>query len=457
MLLRYFYDESLAQASYLIGCQASGTAAVIDPAREVGTYLAAAAREGLRITHALETHIHADFVSGARELAAHGTQVCVSAHGGPDWQTAYDAHRLHDGAVLMIGNLRVEALHTPGHTPEHLCYLLTDTKAADRPMALFSGDCLFVGDVGRPDLLDLVAGAVDTRIDGARQQFANLQRLKALPDYLQVLPAHGAGSACGKALGAVPSSTLGYEKLFNRAFQFDDEQAFIHWLLDGQPEAPRYFAQMKRVNRDGPALLADVAEPLAFDPTVIDQVVGMGALVIDTRPIAAFAQAHIVGTVNIPADQRSFSTWAGWYMDYNAPTYLIADPHSAPQIIAQLRAIGVDNLPGYFSDSVAAGVGRLAWISAQDVAAMPAPYILDVRGAQEYADGHLPHAVHLPMGDVLNQLARLPRDQQIIVQCGGGYRSQVVASLLQARGYTVASLQGGIDAWRKAGLATVHQ
>jgi hydroxyacylglutathione hydrolase len=222
MLLRYFYDQKLAQASYFVGCQATGEALVIDPARHVEPYLATAEAEGMRLVAAAETHIHADFVSGARELAERtGATLYLSDAGDQDWKYLYaDQYRhvpLRDGDTFCVGNIHFEVWHTPGHTPEHISFLMTDTAGANRPMGLFSGDFVFAGDVGRPDLLEKAAGIANTAETGARQMFHSLQRFKGLPDYLQLWPGHGAGSACGKALGAIPSSTIGYEKLFNWA------------------------------------------------------------------------------------------------------------------------------------------------------------------------------------------------------------------------------------------------
>jgi hydroxyacylglutathione hydrolase len=453
MLLRYFYHKMLAQASYMVGCQATREAIVIDPTRDITPYIQAARDEGLHITHVTETHIHADFVSGIRELAAKtNAQILLSAMGSDDWRYCFAGTPLHHGAEFMVGKIRFEALHTPGHTPEHLAFVVTDTVGANKPLGIFTGDCLFVGDVGRPDLLEEAAGIANTRELGARQQFGNVQYLKTLPDYWQVFPGHGAGSACGKALGAIPTTTLGYEKLFNRAFQFDNEDAFVHWLLDGQPEAPRYFGQMKRVNRAGAALLDDLHEPLCLDPTVLQEVLNTGALVIDTRHMDDFARTHLPNTLNISATSNNFSTHAGWYINYAQPTYLIADGEDAQRIISELRAIGVDNLPGYFTPEVAEEGGVTLQQIIPEAAAAHGAYILDVRNKSEYEDSHIPNAHHIPMGYVPKRLSELPRDQQIVVQCGGGLRSMVVASLLQARGFDVINLKGGIDAWKKAGL-----
>ena len=244
MLLERFYDDKLAQASYLVGCAATGEALVIDPHRDVAQYVRAAEAEGLRITHVTETHIHADFVSGSRELAQRtGATLLLSAEGGSDWQYAFareaGAVLLRDNDVFRVGNIAVRVLHTPGHTPEHLSFMITDTASTDRPMGVFTGDFVFVGDVGRPDLLERAAKMRGTMEVGARALYRSLQAFKRLPDYLQLWPGHGAGSACGKSLGAVPSTTVGYERIANWGFADMTEDRFVEAVLAGQPEPPK--------------------------------------------------------------------------------------------------------------------------------------------------------------------------------------------------------------------------
>ncbi len=459
MLLKYFYDEELAQASYMVGCQATSEALVIDPARDTRPYLQAAATEGLRITQVTETHIHADFVSGSRELAhATGARLYLSAEGGPDWQYAFavpDTVLLHDGDTWMLGNIRLQALHTPGHTPEHMIIQFTDTKAADQPMGLFTGDLLFVGDVGRPDLLEEAAGVAGTKEPGARDQFRNVQRLKTMPDYLMVLPGHGAGSACGKALGAVPSSTLGYEKLFNPAFQFNDEDAFVAWLLSGQPEPPAYFAQMKRVNKIGPALLAELPAPQMLEGFVFQELTEAGATVLDARPVSE-PPSLVPGTLIVPPTDR-FNTYAGWMTNYSRPVYLIAEEGDVPELVRQLHAVGIDNVPGFFtSDVVDDYAVDLPDVTAPDVAEAVGAgevLVLDVRNHSEYAEGHVPGALNIMYGQLPGHLAEIPRDRPLVVACAGGTRSLIAMSLLLGAGFEdVSNLSGGFDAWRAAGL-----
>ena len=258
MILRRFYNDQLAQASYLLACDTTRQALVVDPNLDLRQYVDAAAAEGLTIVCVTETHIHADYVSASRQLAAlTGAQLALSAEGGSDWtyrvseRLAGQTTWLHDGDELAIGTLTVRAIHTPGHTPEHMAFLVTDTTVADRPVGLLSGDFIFVGDVGRPDLLERAAGVANTMRQSARDLYASLERAATLPDYLQLWPGHGAGSACGKALGALPQSTLGYERIANPALRHGNEAAFVADILSAQPEPPRYFARMKRVNRDG--------------------------------------------------------------------------------------------------------------------------------------------------------------------------------------------------------------
>ncbi|MBA3867636.1 MAG: MBL fold metallo-hydrolase [Anaerolineae bacterium] len=463
MLLKYFYDKMLAQASYMVGCSETGEALVIDPARDINPYLQAARDEGLRITHIAETHIHADFVSGSCELAeATGAVLYLSAMGGSDWQYAIanpSTILLHDGDSWMVGNVRLEAIHTPGHSPEHLIYQITDTKTADKPLGLFTGDCLFVGTVGRPDLLEEIVGDVDTKEPNARAQFANVQRLKAMPDYLQVWPGHGAGSACGKGLGSLPTSTLGYEKLVNPAFQLTDEAAFVSWLLTDQPETPRYFAHIKQLNKAGAPLIADLPEPMHIhNREALDKILQM-FLVFDTGSVEQFAARHIPGTINVPLSSDRFNTHIGWYVDYDLPTYIVCDEAELTHIMTMLYAIGVDDVPGYFTPEVVADYnGIIRGVSIAQASALVQTgkaTLIDVRNPDEYREGHIPHAISLPMGSLFKKLELVPPSQQVIVHCGGGLRSQIVASMLQRVGYTnIRNLTGGIDAWKKAGLPT---
>lgn len=469
MLLRYFYDAKLAHASYLVGCQATGEALVVDPDRDVEIYLKTAKAEGLRIAGVTETHIHADFVSGARELAEGGARLLLSDAGDENWKYRYEKNYKHqllkDGDAFKIGNIRFEVIHTPGHTPEHISFVLTDTAGADRPMGIFSGDFVFVGDVGRPDLLEKAAGISGTAEVGARQMFKSLQRFKSLPDYLQVWPAHGAGSACGKALGAIPSSTAGYERMFNWAFQIADEGKFVATLLDGQPEPPKYFAMMKKINKEGPKLLQKVQKPelLSFDQ--LNLLIKKGATVVDTRPSEAFATGHVQGTINIPYN-NAFINWAGWLIDFANPFYLIAPAVRIENILRDLSAIGLDHVGGffdqesmkpYFSNQALQTYDHITPQQAAQEISSGRAMLIDVRNQGEWEDGHISGAKHIMLGYLGDRIGELPKDKQIILQCQSGSRSAIAASILQAGGIKrVANLSGGINAWKNDELPIIE-
>jgi hydroxyacylglutathione hydrolase len=439
MLLKRFYDEKLAQASYLVGCQATGDALIVDPNREVEQYVCAAEQERLRIAHITETHIHADYVSGTRELAARtGATVYLSDEGDADWKYGFagsdGATLLKDGDSFMVGNVKIEALHTPGHTPEHMCFMLTDTAGADKPMGVFSGDFIFVGDVGRPDLLEKAAKIEGTMEAAARTLFRSLKRCWDWPDYLQVWPGHGAGSACGKALGAVPQSTLGYERMFNWAFSHDNEDGFVKAVLAGQPEPPKYFADMKRVNKEGPRILGGYRRPERLPEARLAELLAAGALVIDTRQIGSFAEGHVPGTVNIPLD-RSFTTWAGWLVPFDQEFYLIieegADPHGIDEAARDLMLIGLDGAAGYFGgaaiDTWADGGKKLETtdeIPSEELAHIMAGNgvaVIDVRGAAEWESGHIPGVPNIPLGYLTDRLDEIPTDRTVVLHCQEGW------------------------------------
>jgi hydroxyacylglutathione hydrolase len=472
MFLRRFYDEQLAQASYLLGCQATGEALVVDPNRHVEPVLAAAAAEGLRVTHVTETHIHADFISGARELAERaGAQLLLSGEGGDAWHYRYAAavaaETLCDAGRFMVGRIAVDVRHTPGHTPEHLMFVVTDTASATEPMGALTGEFLFVGDVGRPDLLERAAHVAGTAETSARQLFRSLQRLADLPDWLQVWPGHGAGSACGKALGAVPQSTLGYERRFNWAFGIHDETAFVRAVLAGQPEPPPYFAEMKRINRDGPRVLGARTPPARLDAGALARALAVGAAVVDTRPAKDALERAVPGTINIPAN-RAFTGWAGWLLPYDRDLYLIvADPTDAAveTLLRGLAGIGLDRVAGIAGpevvDAWAATQGPLQHVPAIDRQAL-APAVdersvavVDVRTAAEWAAGHLPGAIHVPLGELPSRLGEVPADRPVGVHCQAGGRAAIAASVLRAGGIAdVRVYGGGYAEWSAAGLPT---
>ena len=471
MLLKRFYDAGLAQASYLIGCQATGESIVVDPNRDVEQYVRAAADEGVKITHVTETHIHADFVSGSRELAARaGAQLLLSDEGGADWSYAFaetdGARLLKDGDTIRVGKVRLDVHHTPGHTPEHLSFIVTDSAATDRPMGVLTGDFLFVGDVGRPDLLERAAKIAGTMDASSRALYHSVQRFKQLQDYLQLWPGHGAGSACGKSLGAVPSTTLGYERLANWALTAPNEEAFVADVLAGQPDPPRYFAQMKRINRDGPRVLGGVARVPRLDDSQLESVLRNGRLVVDTRSAVVFASGHVPGTINLPLN-RNFTTWAGSLLPYDQDFLLIAD--GAPDdAVRALRMIGLERVSGWFGTSAveawrSAGhaIGVTQQLSPADLDKLMqagAVEVVDVRDPSEWSASHLPRVANLPLGQLPDRLAELPRDRPIAVHCQGGGRSAIAASVLRANGFAnVSNVPGGFGAWVTEGRPVEHE
>lgn len=470
MLLKRFYDPKLAQASYLVGCTIGGEALVVDPNRDVTPYLESAEADGLRIAHVTETHIHADFVSGARELA-HRTKarLYLSATGGHDWQYDYAASvgavPLRDGIRFRVGKIEIEVVHVPGHTPEHLAFLVTDTSSATEAMGAFTGDFIFVGDVGRPDLLERAANYQGTMEQSARQLFKSIQRFRSFPDFLQIWPGHGAGSACGKALGAVPQSTLGYEKRFNWAFGVSDEAEFVRTVLSGQPDPPRYFAKMKHINKSGPRLLDGSRPPARLPGAELAATLARGATVVDTRHAAEFKRGGVPGTINIPAN-RAFTTWAGSLLSYDQPFFLLTDAAGSSlidQLARDLSGIGLDGLAGYYGPEALelwrgtkGGLQVIRDVTLSEVQnglQTQQVTLLDVRGEDEWRSGHVPGSVNVPVGKLDLQAGSLPGERPVIVHCQTGARAAIAASVLKAKGFDdVGIFAGGYAEWTAAGL-----
>ncbi|EID52895.1 MBL fold metallo-hydrolase [Saccharomonospora xinjiangensis] len=456
MLLERIYDDDLAQASYFVGCQAKGEAVVIDARRDIGEYLDLAQRHGMRIVAVTETHIHADYLSGTRELgAATGAEVYVSGEGGEDWQYGFDATRLYDGDAITIGNITVRASHTPGHTPEHLSFLITDGAFSDDPGYLLSGDFVFAGDLGRPDLLDEAAGGVDTRFEGARQLFASLRdRFLTLPDHVQVYPAHGAGSACGKALGALPSTTVGYERLnawWGPYLRDNDEQGFIDELLSGQPDAHAYFGRMKRQNREGPAVLGPLPELAELANAEIARSLDAGEMIFaDTRSHADVHEGTVAGALNIPGPGKA-ATYGGWAYDperESRPLVLLArDQEMAHAVRDHLLRVGIDTVAGYTTSLDDLPIVKPSVISPAELEGFDAALVLDVRNKTEHAAGHIPGSEQLSAGRVLWNLDTLPAEGTIVTYCQSGVRNSVAASALRREGYDVVELDGSYAGW----------
>ncbi len=473
MLFRMLYDNKLAQAAYLIGCQRTGEAIVIDPERDVDRYLDEAKRNGHNITAIAETHIHADFLSGARELAElTGAKLYLSAEGGPDWQYrwlhkksgggGYNHQLLKDGDTFKVGNIQFKAVHTPGHTPEHLSYLVTDLgSGVSEPMGIATGDFVFVGDVGRPDLLETAAGLVGTKEASAQLLYHSIQRFKNLPDYLQLWPAHGAGSACGKELGAVPQSTVGYEKRFNPAIsEAAEEVRFIQAVLYGQLEPPYYFARMKKENRDGPAILGQLPEPKPLTVEDLKKALRKEAVWLDTRHWPEYSAGHFPGALYAPLNS-AFPTVAGSYVEPDKAIYLVVEKSRVNEAARDLVRIGLDNLVGYVTPAMLKAFARHSRKMVRSVA-MPMielnpdsldsnSVILDVRRTDEFEAGHLEGAINLAHTRLLPSLNLIPKGKRLYVHCQGGGRSAYACGMLQRHGFNAVQMEGGFSEWMNSG------
>ncbi|MCC5896138.1 MAG: MBL fold metallo-hydrolase [Alkalibacterium sp.] len=450
MYFKSFFNKPLAQMAYLVGCQQTGEAIIIDPLRDIEAYVKDAEAEGLKITHAAETHIHADFASGTRDVNRKlGATLYVSNMGGDDW--AYknmpdDTVYLNDGDTINVGNIQLKVLFTPGHTPESISFLLTDKGGgASTPMGLFTGDFLFVGDVGRPDLLESAAKTKGTTESGAEDMFQSVKKSEDLPDYLQIWPGHGAGSACGKSLGAVPMTTLGYEKENNWAYQIDNEDAFKKELTTDQPEPPSYFAEMKKINKEDVPLAGDTrVYPLSLSD--------LTDLVIDLRAKEVYQSSHIKGTLNIPMNDK-FSSYIGWFVDYEHELTLIGTKEDADEAAHQLQQIGYDKVKGYLpSEDIENPVSSLT-IEADDFLELNKKEnlaILDVRNKSEWEEGHLKNAKRVLLGNLLEEDIPYDKEEPLFVHCESGVRSGIALGALEKRGFNrVINIKDGYGALRE--------
>ncbi len=457
MFLRQITDSSLAQNAYLIGCQRSGEAIIVDPERDLDRYFQVATENDLRITAVAETHIHADYLSGARELVEqHAAIAYLSEEGGPDWQFEWArgnprARFLKDGDIFRVGKIELRALLTPGHTPEHLSFLITDTGGgADEPIALLSGDFIFVGDVGRPDLLESAAGQAGAMEPSARVLYQSLRKTSALPDHLQILPAHGAGSACGKSLGAVPISVLGYERKFNPALReslHSSEDEFVNSILSGQPEPPLYFSRMKRENKLGPALLpgGKLPSPARIGAHELDSWVGNSAILDLRADRAAFAAAHLTGALFAPLAGGRLPVVAGSYVVAESNILLVVENETqVPEAVRQLIRIGLDHVAAWIPADEAHGKTELVSshprIAPAELHAGVA--VLDVRGADEFAASHVTGARHIAYTRLAERLEDIPTADPLFVHCGSGIRAAMAAAFLASRGHRVVSVDG---------------
>ena len=467
MLFRQIFDEKLAQYAYLIGCQQTGEALLIDPERDIDQYLDLAEDEGVEITAVAETHIHADFLSGAREFAERfDTRLYLSDEGTDDWKYEwaqdpdgrresggdYDVTWLYDNSTFSIGNIEITAVHTPGHTPEHLSFLITDKGGgAHEPMGLVTGDFVFVGDLGRPDLLESAAKVEGAMEPSARTLYDSVQRFLDLPDHLQVWPAHGAGSACGKALGAVPQSTIGYEKQFNPMIEAarTNKDSFVDAILEDQPEPQLYFARMKRDNKVGAPVLGRLPSPRELTVRELRDVSqDEDALLIDTRlDRSAFMANHIPGALYAPMN-KTFNTVVGSLVeDETTPIYLIVDEADVEEAVRDLVRIGYDNVQGfadpatlqrYFTDGGAStSIPEVTFEAVNDLRAETSNAVLDVRYRSEFEAGHVEDALNASYTRMPEYAADLPTDKTLIVHCGSGARAAAASAYLQHTGRDV--------------------
>ncbi len=459
MILKQFYLPCLAHASYVIGDEATGTAAVVDPQRDTDQYLAFCAEHGLKIQHVFLTHLHADFVAGHLELRDRaGAKIYL----GAATKAAYAFNPLHDGDVLEFGRVRLKALETPGHTPESVSILIYDLNVSDtKPHAVLTGDTLFIGDVGRPDLR-VALGWSAAELGG--MLYDSLQnQLLPLPDETLVYPAHGAGSLCGKALSKETVSTLGMQRRSNYALQPMSKEAFVKVVTADQPEAPAYFTYDAVLNsQERPTLDETLAR---LNPLALDDVLALensGAQILDTRDSGEFASAHLAGSINIGLSGQ-YATWAGTVLDQKHPIVIIADPGRESESATRLGRIGFDHIAGYLKDGLQSLKSRpeltvsterlSAPFAAELLSSNEPPLAIDVRTPAERAEKHIRGSIPIPLNHLAENLEKLPRDGSLLVFCAGGYRSSIAASLLQRGGFKrVSEIAGGIAAWESANL-----
>jgi hydroxyacylglutathione hydrolase len=457
MHLEQIYLACLSQASYLIVDERTKTAAVVDPRRDVEVYLEKAARLGATIRHVLLTHFHADFLAGHLELRE---RTGATIHLGARGQAEYPVEPMREGGTLVLGDVQLRFLETPGHTPESVCILVFDlAKDPAKPVAVLTGDTLFIGDVGRPDLM-VAAGMKAEELAGMLHD--SLQKLLALPDETLVYPGHGAGSACGKNLSSDTSSTIGVQRRVNYALRPTSKAEFVRLVTADQPAAPAYFAYDAGLNRSEHATLGQVLER-ALAPLPLDEALGHvrdGALLLDTRDADSHAAEHLRGSVNVGLSGR-YASWVGTLFDPRRPIVLVTAAGKEEESVTRLGRIGFDRVLGYVAGGTEAARGRPELLVrgsrvtredlARRLAAPRAPLVLDVRTSGEWNAGHIEGAQHVVLDDLARSLERIPRERELVVVCKSGYRSSIARSQLEAAGFArVTDLVGGMDAWAGA-------
>jgi hydroxyacylglutathione hydrolase len=456
MYFKQFYLACLAHASYLIG--SDGEAVVVDPQRDVDEYLAEASAQGFQIKYVIETHLHADFVSGHQEIAARtGAQIVFGEKAGVQF-----AHRaVRDGEELRIGKAVLQILETPGHTPEGICILVTDTASPDEPQKLLTGDTLFIGDVGRPDL---AGGKGYTPQTMAEMMYDTLHgKLLKLPDEVEVYPAHGAGSMCGKNMSKETSSTIGEQRKFNYALKPMSKNEFVAMMTADLPEAPVYFPKDAEINRSGARGLSELQPPAAFSPQQVRELQEQGHILLDVRSAADFGAAHVPGSMNIGLGGQ-FAMWAGSLIPLNAAIVVIADTSAqVDESVVRLARVGIENVKGFLEGGVESwrvagfpvdAIEQVTVAQLKEQLANEDLQIVDVRRPGEYVNGHVPRALNAPLASLDKSLGPLPlkKDKLTAVICAGGYRSSAAASLLQKHGFSnLLNVSGGTGAWINAG------
>lgn len=460
MKFERIYDETLAQASYIIAND-KNEAIVIDPKRDIDTYLEYAKKNGLTIKYVTETHIHADYLSGAPELAkATQANLLLSNEGGPNWQYAFDHQPLKDQQIIQLGNVELKVMHTPGHTPESLTFLVKNTKDQTAPAKAITGDFIFVGDVGRPDLLEKAAGQKGTQYQGAHQLFTSLNQFIKLPKNTEIWPGHGAGSFCGKSLSTIPQSTLEQEMTTNPAFKYlNDKDAFTKFILDGQPEPPKYFAVMKQWNKSVRPLLIEVPKIQKLSTVELENAIKNNVLVIDARKKEEVAKGFIPGSLHIEGG-KSFATFVGSLVDYNNQIVLVGNKTQIEDLQRKLIRIGMNNIYGYISDvNELNGLKTSNIITAKEVQQLMKDknvQLVDVRTATEYASGHIKGFENITLNSLEKNVSKIQKDAPVIIHCQSGVRGAMAYSILEKLGYNnILNYSGSINDWSAKKLPLV--
>lgn len=461
MFFEQIFEEKLAQYAYLIGCQKSGEAIIVDPMRDIERYEKIALKNDLKIIAAVETHIHADYLSGLREFAEKGVKIYASDEGDKDWKyewiigSKYNHQLLKDGDEFNIGNIKFTTVYSPGHTPEHVSFLVTDGATTNEPMGILSGDFVFVGDVGRPDLLETAAGQVGAMEGSAKTLFKSVEKFKEMPSYLQLWPGHGAGSACGKALGAVPKSTVGYEQRFNTSIKSAiSEKDFVDYILDGQPEPPLYFARMKRDNKLGPKILGKIPSPQKMDALeLIAASKSANAVIVDTRKRTEFMAGHLKDSL-LATINKQFNTIAGSYVTEDQDIYLVIDESKVSEAVIDLIRIGLDNIIGFITpdqlekaSSELVSTETIDFEKTDELMESGDFTLLDARKKSEFDEGHHPEAMNISHTRLLDRLEEITKNKPVLVHCKSGNRASFASALLENKGYEVKYVDDKVEPW----------